>query len=84
MRRDKMQIMISILDTCTKGANKTRIVYQVNLNFRTVRPYLELLEKSGLIEVKDVKNNGSVLYETTQKGTELIENYSNISEMLRD
>jgi predicted transcriptional regulator len=79
-RRDRMQIMVSILDTCTRGANKTRIVYQANLNFRTVNPYLELLEKRGLIQVTE---DATTLYKTTPKGLELINSYSGINDMLK-
>jgi len=78
-RRDRMQIMISILDTCTRGANKTRIVYQANLNFRTVNPYLDLLEERGLIQITTDKNT---LYKTTPKGLDLIENFDNINKIL--
>lgn len=79
-RRDRMQIMVSILDTCTRGANKTRIVYQANLNFRTVNPYLDLLEKNGLIQVMEDR---TTIYKTTAKGFDLINNFSSINEMLK-
>ena len=79
-RRDKMQIMVSILNTCIKGANKTRIVYQANLNFRTVNPYLELLEDSGLIQVMEDRNK---LYKTTHRGLEVINNFVAINEMIK-
>ena len=79
-RRDKMQIMVSILNTCTKGTNKTRIVYQANLNFRTVNPYLELLEESGLIQVTEDRTK---LYKTTPRGLEMINNFIAINEMLK-
>ncbi|MDF0593680.1 winged helix-turn-helix domain-containing protein [Methanotrichaceae archaeon M04Ac] len=78
-RRDRMQIMVSILNTCTRGANKTRIVYQANLNFRTVNPYLDLLEKKGLLQVTEDR---TTLYKTTPRGLELINNFSSINEML--
>ena len=79
-RRDKMQIMVLILNTCIKGANKTRIVYQANLNFRTVNPYLELLEDSGLIQVMEDRNK---LYKTTHRGLEVINNFVAINEMIK-
>ncbi len=75
-----MQIMVSILNACTRGANKTRIVYQANLNFSTVNPYLDLLEEKGLIQVTEDR---MTLYKTTPKGLDLIENFSNINEMLK-
>ncbi len=75
MKRDKTQIMAAILSTCINGANKTRVVYQANLNFRTVNPYLDRLVKNGFL---DVKKDTKVLYETTDKGTELLETLENI------
>jgi predicted transcriptional regulator len=35
MRRSREEIVSEILDVCLNGANKTRIVYQANLNFRS-------------------------------------------------
>lgn len=43
MKRSRQEIISQILEICTKGASKTKIVYQANLNFKTVNPYLELL-----------------------------------------
>lgn len=81
-RRDKIQIMISILNTCMRGANKTRIVYQANLNFHTVNPYLEHLEGIGLIQVTEDTKNAKTLYKTTPKGSKLVNRYSDIDELL--
>ena len=49
-KRSKDQIVAQILDLCHDGASKTKIVYQVNLNFRTVVTYLNLLLEKGLLE----------------------------------
>jgi len=70
MRRSRQEIVSQILDTCMSGASKTRIVYQANLNFKTVNAYLDILIRNGLIMVseKQVK-----LYETTVKGKSLLE-----------
>jgi predicted transcriptional regulator len=48
MKRSRGEIVAQILDVCKAGANKTRIVYQANLNFRNVDPYLETLIKNDL------------------------------------
>ena len=69
-KRSRNTILSKILGICSNGANKTRIVYQANLNFRTVGPYLKLLSDNGLIDVKDGK---MVIYETTQRGQNLME-----------
>jgi predicted transcriptional regulator len=79
MKRSRHMIISQILDICDGGASKTRIVYQANLNFRTVNPYIELLTKNGLIESK---NGRTVLYETTDKGLKLRENLNQIDSEL--
>ncbi len=75
MKRSRHTIISRILDVCNSGASKTRIVYQANLNFRTVNPYIELLTKNGLIESKDGR---TILYKTTDKGLKLQESFKNI------
>jgi predicted transcriptional regulator len=49
MKRKKHAIISEVLDVCRTCACKTRIVYQANLNFRTVNPYIDLLIKSNLL-----------------------------------
>jgi predicted transcriptional regulator len=76
MKRSRDIIISKILDICTDGAHKTRIVYQANLNFRTVNPYLELLTKNGMINAQ--KESSPVVYETTTRGLALLDNYKQI------
>jgi predicted transcriptional regulator len=76
MKRSRDTIISQILDVCSKGASKTRIVYQANLNFRTVNPYLDLLTKNGMIDTK--KESNLVVYETTNRGLALLDNYKQI------
>lgn len=61
------------------GASKTKIVYQANLNFRTVNPYLELLKKNALI---DIKQGSTIIYETTEKGKALLDNIKQVQNEL--
>jgi predicted transcriptional regulator len=75
MKRSRDMIISQILDVCVNGASKTRIVYQANLNFRTINPYLELLIRNGLINV--VKKQ-TLIYETTPRGLALMENFKHI------
>jgi predicted transcriptional regulator len=79
MKRSRDVIISQILDICIKGASKTRIVYQVNLNFRTINPYLDLLTKNGLI---DVKKEQTLIYETTPRGLDLLDNFKQIQSEL--
>ncbi len=68
-KRSKDQIIAKILDTCVDGANKTKIVYQANLNFRTVNRPLDLLLKKGLLEATD---GDRPIYRTTPEGERAI------------
>jgi predicted transcriptional regulator len=72
VKRSRYTIVSQILDICNRGACKTKIVYEANLNFRTVNPYIELLTKNGLIESKSGR---IVLYKTTDKGLKLQESF---------
>ncbi len=70
MKRNREEIISQILNVCKNGAIKTRVVYQANLNFKTVGPYLDLLVKNDLLEIQQGEK---MLYETTQKGESLLE-----------
>ena len=80
MKRSREEIIAQILNVCKTGANKTRIVYQANLNFRTLDPYLKTLIRNELIEVRPGEH---VLYETTQRGSNLLETINRANEALR-
>jgi len=79
MKRCREDIFAQILTVCKNGASKTRVVYQANLNFRTVNPYLETLIENKLIEIRQGKN---VIYETTQTGASLLETMGRVKEEL--
>jgi len=79
MKRSREAIITKMLDICSNGASKTRIVYQANLNFKTVVPYLNFLIKKELIECN---RNKSIIYKTTLKGAKLLKEFKSIqSEM---
>jgi predicted transcriptional regulator len=81
MKRSRQEIISQILEICIDGASKTKIVYQGNLNFKTVNPYLDLLIKNDLIQVKE---GHAILYETTPKGIRLLESIKRINDKLLD
>jgi predicted transcriptional regulator len=81
LKRSKHVIISEILDICKDGANKTRIVYKANLNFKTVDPYIDLLIKNNLLVVKLEKN---VLYETTDKGKRMLDDFKQINSQLSE
>jgi predicted transcriptional regulator len=76
MRRSRPQIISQILELCMGGANKTKIVYKTNLNFRNATRFIDWLTNKGLLEIKQ----GSIIeYETTEKGVEFLENLKEIN-----
>jgi len=79
MKRSRDTIISQILDICVGGASKTRIVYQANLNFRTVIPYIELLIKNELLETT---LDPIIIYKTTPKGAKLLREFKSIRSLL--
>ncbi len=69
-RRCKIEIVLEILEITKSGANKTRIIYGANLNFRKATALLDEIVKLGLLTVERV--NGKVVYRTTEKGLNLL------------
>jgi predicted transcriptional regulator len=68
-KRSKNQIIEEILTLCQEGASKTKIVYQVNLNFCTINPYLDSFTKNGLL---DIFEGDPTKYKTMDKGMKVL------------
>jgi len=66
-RRTRFEVVADILRVAKKGARKTRIVYNANLNFTIVNSYLSELLGSGKLVQK------GPYFHTTGKGLEHIE-----------
>ena len=79
MKRSRHEIVSKILKICINGASKTAIVYQANLNFRTVNPYLQTLIKNNLLEANQGKH---ILYKTTNEGMDLQETINQVNNVL--
>jgi predicted transcriptional regulator len=72
-KRNRDQIRAQILSLCQEDAtSKTKIVYQVNLNFKTVREHLDLLLDKGLLEAIPGER---IMYKTTEKGEGALESH---------
>jgi predicted transcriptional regulator len=77
MKRDKLEIIRSILLICKNGgAKKTKIVYKANLNFMSADVYLKLLVDQEMIIKEDMS------FKTTPKGAELLSNLKEVSASL--
>jgi predicted transcriptional regulator len=80
-RRDRLCIMAEIMEAAKGGRLKTQIMYGVNLSFSQLREYLSYLTETGFLRVR-VENRKRV-YETTAKGTQYIESYRGMTNLLR-
>jgi predicted transcriptional regulator len=81
MKRGREEIIARLLSLCSEGTTKTRLVYDANLNTKTIKPYLELLVKNGMVEIKEEQND---MYITTDKGEELLECFKKFQAQLTD
>ncbi len=75
-RRGKLEIIADILLVARRGAKKTAIAHNANVNFDRVGKYLSYLEEKELIE-----NTGRE-YKTTEKGKEFLRDYQKMKEQL--
>lgn len=69
-RRNDLDICADILRVARTGVNKTRIVYQANLNFKIVEKYLQRLVSGGLL--KETRDRRFI---TTDKGFAFLEQF---------
>ncbi len=72
MRRNDLKIQVDLLEIARPGSRKTRLVYQGNLNFNVISPYLKKMMDLGLMKVVDG------IYYTTDKGRKFIEAFKNL------
>ena len=80
-RRDRLYIIAEILAIAKDGSLKTQIMYRANLSFAQLNEYLNFLLKRELVKVDT--ENARTLYKTTSKGVKYLENYEEISNLLR-
>ncbi len=66
-KREKIEIIIEILELCNSGVPKTYLVFKSNLNFKSVNSFLDIMEERGFIERRTSK------FWTTNKGRVFLE-----------
>jgi len=82
VKRTRLDILRDTLKVSRGGARKTEIIYKVNTNSSQVQEYLQFLEDVGLLNVKE--NNGKVVYETSERGEEFIEEYEKLDNLFNN
>ena len=81
IRRDRLYIIAEILVIARDRSLKTQIMYRANLSFAQLNEYLNFLIRRELL--KRNMENGKTFYKTTTKGVKYLENYEEISNLLR-
>ncbi|MGA9098041.1 MAG: winged helix-turn-helix domain-containing protein [Methanotrichaceae archaeon] len=79
-KRNPNLVTAQILEICSDGAGKTRVIYQANLNSTMGTQYLNNLTKKGLIEA--IPDGSRFVYKTTPKGKELQEKLGQFKSMM--
>jgi len=80
-QRSRIDIIACILENSNRGARKTKLIYKCNLSFSQFNLYKNCLVKAGLINVL-TQNDGTEIFETTEKGKEFLKDYRRIKDVL--
>jgi predicted transcriptional regulator len=73
VRRDKLDIILRILEIGNSPVKKTHILYKAGINFYQLSRYLDLLLKTGMMEQV---NEPYVAFRTTEKGRVMMNLFS--------
>jgi predicted transcriptional regulator len=65
-RRDRVQILLKMLQSASAPIRKTHLMYGAGINFYQLEKHLSFLIGSGMIE--EVKEDDNTAYRTTEKG----------------
>jgi predicted transcriptional regulator len=76
MRRDKLDIILRILEIGNSRVKKTHILNKAGINFYQLTRYLDLLLKTGMMEEIHEPHNA---FRTTEKGRVMLNLFSAIN-----
>jgi predicted transcriptional regulator len=79
VQRDRISIIVDVLEAARQGMPKTQIMYRVNLDYKTLNQYVELLLKNELLS----KILNKRIYKTTDRGIDFLECYHEVMELLK-
>jgi predicted transcriptional regulator len=76
-----MEVKIDILQAISEGAGRpTHIMYRSNLSWAVMRNFIKIMEEQGLVSSTVVE--GRKNFVLTQKGSRVLETYSNVRKQL--
>jgi predicted transcriptional regulator len=77
--QDRTEILARILELCKKPTAKIRIIHKTNTFYLTGLMFISRLQKIGMLNL----DHDSKKYETTEKGSEYLKNYSELQKLLK-
>ena len=77
-----MDIGYAILEASEKGALRTHVMFDCNLNSRQLELYLGFLVEKGLLERHRVAPSAKVEYKTTKLGHEYMRAYETLFQLI--
>ena len=80
-RRDQLHIVSEILKVAKQGESKTRIMYNVNLSFKGVNQYLNLMMENKLL--LKTHEDYTPVYCTSEKGSTFLSGYTQLVQLLQ-
>jgi predicted transcriptional regulator len=81
-RRDKLIILMEIIDIAKKETSKTRIMFKANLSYTQLNGYIDFLLHHNLLEKIVGKNK--IAYKATYKGLDFYEKQETIISIFND
>ena len=83
-RRNRIGIIIDILNVALEGSSRTGIMYRANLNFGRFEKYFEELLEKGLIENVTSNNLSKCpVYKTTEKAKMLLKELNRAEQYIK-
>jgi len=84
-RRSKFQLSVEVLECIQQGEEKpTRIMYNCNLSWKSLKEILDNLTEQGLLEESVIpgKKRSKRQYEITMKGENVLKYYRMVSGLI--
>lgn len=81
-KRNKLDIITSILKKAKQGETKTHLMYSCNLNYRQFKKYVILLLDIGFLEIHSFKCKNKQTLKTTSKGLKFLIKYIELKTLL--
>jgi predicted transcriptional regulator len=81
-RRDKLVILMEIIDIAKKETSKTRIMFKANLSYTQLNGYVDFLLHHNLLE--KIVGKQKIRYKATCKGLDFYEKQEDVISMFND